>query len=90
VAYSFWARTLGLLGGIGTDQPLLPIGLMVLVMTVVYVGDHPRFSGRSSQQVVVLDRAVADPARGPGVHLVRLHRLVDGQQPGADPDLPGS
>lgn len=59
VAYYFTALALGLLGGIGIDDPLLPLSLMALILLVVYLGDHPRVSKRYRQQVIVLDTAVA-------------------------------
>lgn len=64
IAYYFAALALGLLGGIGLASAALGAALMALVLLALAVGDHPRVSGSQAgptQQVVVLDHAVADP-----------------------------
>ncbi|GAA1058437.1 hypothetical protein GCM10017608_26480 [Agromyces luteolus] len=60
VAYYFAALAIGLLGGLGASFGWLTIGLMVLVLAVLAVGDHPALFRRSRQQVLVLDRAFSD------------------------------
>lgn len=59
VAYYFAALALGLIAGIGTD-PLVAGGLMALIVAAMWVGDHPALLSRSRQQVITLDRAIAD------------------------------
>jgi hypothetical protein len=84
VAYYFTALALALLGGIGSDDVALPLSLMVLILLVVYLGDHPRVSRRYRQQVIVLDAAVSDHEQlierlavllGVRVHSVSVQRL---------------
>ncbi|WP_400996926.1 DUF4956 domain-containing protein [Agromyces sp. GXQ0307] len=60
VAYYFAALAIGLLGGLGARLGWLTIGLMVLVLAVLAIGDHPALFRRSRQQVLVLDRAFHD------------------------------
>lgn len=61
IAYYFAALALGLLGGIGTALPWLGVALMALVLTAVYVGDHPAITRRTVAEELRLDRAVTDP-----------------------------
>ena len=61
VAYYFAALALGLIAGIATDL-LLAGGLMAMVVAAMWVGDHPALLSRSRQQVITLDRAIADEA----------------------------
>jgi hypothetical protein len=60
VAYYFVALVLGLLGGIRVDNWQFSALLMVGLLAVVWLGDHPRLLGRSRFQQVVLDRAISD------------------------------
>lgn len=62
VAYYFTALALGLLGGLHGVDPALGIGLMVLLVAVMYVGDHPRLFTRYEHQQIVLDTAITDDA----------------------------
>jgi hypothetical protein len=60
VAYYFASLALGLLAGMTTTLSLLNISLMALILLVIFVGDSPRLLRRYRQQVIVLDRAIAD------------------------------
>lgn len=57
IAYYFSALALGLLAGIGSSSILLPAGFAVLVLTVLYVVDHPRMFSGQRRVVLTLDRA---------------------------------
>lgn len=59
IAYYFLALALGLVGGLGTDVTASLV-LMALLVAVMAVVDSPALLSRSRQQVVVLDRAIAD------------------------------
>lgn len=61
VAYYFAALALGLIAGIGTDL-LVAGGLMTMIVGAMWAGDHPSLLSRSRQQVITLDRAIADEA----------------------------
>ncbi|MBK8463532.1 MAG: DUF4956 domain-containing protein [Nigerium sp.] len=61
VAYYFAALALGLIAGIGTDLAVAG-GLMTLIVTGLWIGDHPGLLGGARQQTVTLDRAIADEA----------------------------
>jgi len=84
VAYYFAALALGLIAGLSTTvQPLL-VALMVLIVAVLFVGDHPALFRRYRMQTVVLDAAYADEAQlravlermlGARVHRVTVHEL---------------
>jgi Ca2+/Na+ antiporter len=60
IAYYFSALALGLLAGLPGSVSALTIGLMVLVIGVLFVGDHPRLFRRYRQQTVRLDVAHTD------------------------------
>lgn len=60
IAHYFAALALGLIGGLGGTQPLWAIGLMLMVLAAVFVGDHPRMSKRTERQDLLLDRAHTD------------------------------
>ena len=60
VAYYFAALALGLLAGLGAPLGWTSLGLMALVLAVLAFGDHPALFRRTRQQVMVLDRAIAD------------------------------
>jgi len=83
VAYYFAALALGLLAGMGTAD-WMTCSLMALLVVVMYVGDHPKLFRRYREQLVTLDRAVADEAEltelleltlGARVHRVRVLEL---------------
>lgn len=61
VAYYFSALAMGILGPL-TDGSQFWLGptLMVLILLVMYIGDHPRMLRRYRRQVLVLDTAVTD------------------------------
>ena len=61
VAYYFSALAIGLIAGLPHTDLTLPIGLIVLILAVLYIADHPRLLATSASQLVRLDRAVADP-----------------------------
>ena len=61
VAYYFSALALGLIAGIATDL-LLASALMTMIVAAMWAGDHPALLSRSRQQVITLDRAIADEA----------------------------
>ena len=84
VAYYFASLALGLLAGMSTTLSLLNVSLMALVLLVIFVGDNPRLFARYRQQVIVLDRAIADETAliahlegllGARVHGVKVERL---------------
>jgi hypothetical protein len=60
VAYYFAALALGLIAGLSTSVNVLLIALMVLIVAVLFVGDHPALFKRYRQQTVVLDTAYTD------------------------------
>ncbi len=61
VAYYFAALALGLIAGIGTDLAIAG-GLMALIVAGLWIGDHPALLSGAEQQIVTLDRAIADEA----------------------------
>lgn len=62
VAYYFSALAMGILGPLtaGGSEFWLGPSLMLLILVVMYVGDHPRLLHRYRRQVLVLDTAVTD------------------------------
>ncbi|PFG20945.1 DUF4956 domain-containing protein [Serinibacter salmoneus] len=60
VAYYFAALTIGLLGGLAPDPTWLAIAGMALVVAVMWFADHPALLSRARQQVIVVDRAIAN------------------------------
>jgi hypothetical protein len=62
VAYYFSALALGLIAGVGSDPLWLPLLLMALILTVMFVGDHSRVLPGYRHQIVVLDQAIGDEA----------------------------
>ena len=60
VAYYFSALALGLVAGLPTAQPWIPLSLMALVLAVMWAADHPLLLSRSRHQSVHVDRAIAD------------------------------
>lgn len=60
IAYYFTSLAIALLAGL-TDEPSgLTIGLMVLLLAGMYVGDHPRLYADYRQALINVDRAIAD------------------------------
>lgn len=62
VAYYFAALVLGLLGGFPVDPTWLNIALMVALVGVIAVADHPGLFRRYDAQEIKLDRAFTDEA----------------------------
>lgn len=60
VAYYFSALALGLLGGLAVTPSALNAALMVLVVAVMAVVDHPRVLRQYRQQTMILDSAITD------------------------------
>ena len=84
VAYYFASLALGLLGGLGTSTGWLGIAGSGLILLVMALADHPRLFARHHNQLVVLDRAVADQEElvahleellGARVHTLSVQRL---------------
>lgn len=57
VAYYFTALALGLLGGIAVTPAWVTPALMVAIIAVLFVGDHPRLFAGNRHQTMTLDRA---------------------------------
>jgi len=70
VAYFFAALALGLLGGIGAS-PATTALLMALVVTSLWIGDHPSLLRRNRHQVIMVDHAIVDET-ALTEHLARL------------------
>jgi hypothetical protein len=79
VAYYFSALGLGILGGIDGVPPVPTIGLMTLILTVIFIGDHPRLLQGYQRQIVVLDIAVTDQV----ALVARLEQLLGARVHGA-------
>ena len=60
VAYYFAALALGLLGGITVTPAWLTPALMVAVVGVIFIGDHPALFGSYRNQLMNLDAAYTD------------------------------
>ena len=60
IAYYFASLALGLLGGLGTGDVRLTLGLMAALVLAVAVVDTPRLQRGARQAVVVLDSAITD------------------------------
>ena len=60
VAYYFAALALGLLGGIHVEPAWVTFALPAAILTVMFIGDHPRLQRGYRVQTVHLDRAIAD------------------------------
>ncbi|MDG4767424.1 DUF4956 domain-containing protein [Solwaraspora sp. WMMD406] len=84
VAYYFSALALGILGALSTTSIWLSAGLMALIVTVMFLGDHPRLLKHYRHQIMVLDSAVTDQVAlvaqleqllGARVHAAIIQRL---------------
>ena len=62
VAYYFAALALGLLAGLATSPTALVLGLMILIVSVLVIADHPRLFQGYRQQTIVVDVAHRDEA----------------------------
>lgn len=60
VAYYFSALALGLIAGLGAEPLWLPLALMGLILTVMFIGDHSRVLPAYRHQIVILDQAIGD------------------------------
>ncbi|MGS2646784.1 DUF4956 domain-containing protein [Streptosporangium sp. LJ11] len=60
VAYYFSALAMGILGALSTTSIWLSGGLMVLILVVMYLGDHRRLFRNYRHQILVLDSAITD------------------------------
>jgi hypothetical protein len=60
IAYYFSALAIGLLAGLPRSVSGLTIGLIVLIIVVLFGGDHPRLFRRYRQQTVRLDVAYTE------------------------------
>jgi len=60
IAYYFGSLAIGMLAGLGDPTSLMPYGFMALLLAVFALADLPQFARRSTQEQVVLDRAIAD------------------------------
>ncbi len=59
VAYYFSALALGLLSGLGSE-PIISLTLMAVVLTSMFVADHPLLLAGYRREQVVLDRAITE------------------------------
>lgn len=75
VAYFFTALALGLLAGFPLAPLWLSPALMALVVTALFVGDHPRLFADTRHQQLQLDEAITDEA----VLRARLADLLDAE-----------
>jgi len=62
VAYYFSALAMGLIGGLASNTIAIPTLLILLILVVMWLADHPALFSRSRHQMVRLDRAIADEA----------------------------
>lgn len=60
VAYYFATLAMGLIGGLGGADTVVPTALIALIVVVMWAVDHPALLPASRHQVVRLDRAIAD------------------------------
>ena len=60
IAYYFAALAIGLLGGLGTNDPALSVTLMAGLVVVLALADSRLLHGTGLRQVVVLDSAITD------------------------------
>ncbi len=60
IAYYFTAIALGLLGGFPAISTSVSLTLMVVLLAIIALGDHPSLFGRNRSHTLVLDRAVPD------------------------------
>ncbi len=60
VAYYFASLALGLIAGLATTLTPLAFALMALIVTAMYVADHPRLLSRSRHTTMTVDRAIPD------------------------------
>lgn len=63
VAYYFSALALGLIAGLAPIDWWATPAFSALLLIVVFIADHPRWSRRSRTLALTLDRAILDPTR---------------------------
>ncbi|MDH2426007.1 DUF4956 domain-containing protein [Sphaerisporangium sp. TRM90804] len=73
VAYYFSALALGILGALSTTSLVLSGGLMALIVTVMFLGDHRRLLRNYRHQILVLDSAFTDHV----MLVAHLEQLLD-------------
>ena len=61
IGYYFTAIALGLINAVAVSAPWVLLGLNVLLLTVMYVGDHPRLLARHERRMLTLDAVHEDP-----------------------------
>lgn len=62
VAYYFAALSLGLVAGLSSSITWVTVSLMVLLLVVMFVADHPKLFARYEQGSLTLPRAYLDEA----------------------------
>ncbi len=62
IAYYFVALAMGLLAGVGAGPAYLVPMLIGMLVTVMFVVDHPRLLSRARRQLLTLDTAIANEA----------------------------
>lgn len=62
IAYYFASLALGLLAGISGSLTILTGALMLLIIAVLFLGDHPKLFSKHRQQSIRLDSAFTDEA----------------------------
>lgn len=84
VAYYFSALALGILGPLSDGSTWIGPAMMVLILLVIYLGDHPRLFRGYRRQTLVLDSAITDEVAlvakleqllGARVHRVTVERV---------------
>lgn len=75
IAYYFTALALGLLSGIGASSLWMPAAFSALLLTVLYVADHPKLVAAHQRRIITLDRAYTDD----GLLRAELAQLLNAQ-----------
>lgn len=84
VAYYFSALALGILGPISGTSIWIVASLTLLILVVMFIGDHPRMLHRHRRHIMVLETALTDPVAltshleqllGARVHTVNVERV---------------
>jgi hypothetical protein len=60
VAYFFCTLSIGIVGGLTVDPTWLTPALCALLLTAVFVGDHPRLTNHNVRHTILLDRVHTD------------------------------
>ena len=89
IVYYFAALVLGMLGGIDSTADSTSLALMVVLLAVLFLGDHPRLYPDNRHEIIKLDGAFTDEAAlraelesllGGRVRRLRIRRLDLAQQ----------